>query len=306
MSTPAATTPTSASTTENLVIWADGRRVAPGAGARRAVGPGGPGGGGGGRGGGRGAGRAFALTRHLRRLARSAAGLGLDAPDERRVLDGVEAVLAEADARTRAGAGPVGRLRITVTAGVGPLGSGRTPGEQTVVVAVGPAVIRPSGRAVRSPWTRNERSAVAGLKTTSYAENVVALADAVGKGGDEALLANTAGDLCEGTGANVFVERGGELVTPPLSSGCLAGITRELLLEWAAEDGLPAREARPGELPFAVLDEVTAGESALLLTGSVRNVQPVTWLDGADVAAGELSVAARDLFERRRRERLDP
>lgn len=215
-------------------------------------------------------------------------------------------MLAEADGRTRAGAGPVGRLRITVTAGVGPLGSGRTPGEQTVVVAVGPAVIRPAGRAVRSPWTRNERSAVAGLKTTSYAENVVALADAVGKGGDEALLANTAGDLCEGTGANVFVERGGELVTPPLSSGCLAGITRELLLEWAAEDGLPAREARPGELPFAVLDEVTAGESALLLTGSVRNVQPVTWLDGADVAAGELSVAARDLFERRRRERLDP
>ncbi|MGO3485321.1 MAG: aminotransferase class IV [Cellulosimicrobium funkei] len=294
MSTPAATTPTSASTTENLVIWADGRLVAPGEVALSAVDHGVTVG--------DGVfetcavfdGRAFALTRHLRRLARSAAGLGLDAPDERRVLDGVEAVLAEADARTRAGAGPVGRLRITVTAGVGPLGSGRTPGEQTVVVAVGPAVIRPSGRAVRSPWTRNERSAVAGL------------ADAVGKGGDEALLANTAGDLCEGTGANVFVERGGELVTPPLSSGCLAGITRELLLEWAAEDGLPAREARPGELPFAVLDEVTAGESALLLTGSVRNVQPVTWLDGADVAAGELSVAARDLFERRRRERLDP
>ena len=61
-----------------------------------------------------------------------------------------------------------------------------------------------------------------------------------------------------------------------------------------------------GARPGAALDEVTAGESALLLTGSVRNVQPVTWLDGADVAAGELSVAARDLFERRRRERLDP
>jgi branched-chain amino acid aminotransferase len=306
MSTAAATTPTSDRPSENLVIWADGRLVGPGEEALSAVDHG--------LTVGDGVfetcavfdGQAFALTRHLRRLARSAAGLGLDAPDEQRVLDGVTAVLAEADGRTRAGAGPVGRLRITVTAGVGPLGSGRTPGAQTVVVAAGPATISPAGRAVRSPWTRNERSAVSGLKTTSYAENVVALADAVAKGGDEALLANTAGDLCEGTGANVFVERGGELVTPLLESGCLAGITRELLLEWAAEDGLPVREARPGELPFAVLDEVTAGDAALLLTGSVRNVQPVTWLDGVDVAAGDLSLAARELFERRRRERLDP
>lgn len=306
MSPAAATTPTSDRPSENLVIWADGRLVRPGEEALSAVDHG--------LTVGDGVfetcavfdGQAFALTRHLRRLARSAAGLGLDAPDEQRVLDGVAAVLAEAGARTRAGAGDVGRLRITVTAGVGPLGSGRTPGAQTVVVAAGPATLSPTGRAVRSPWTRNERSAVAGLKTTSYAENVVALAHAIAQGGDEALLANTAGDLCEGTGANVFVERGGELVTPLLASGCLAGITRELLLEWAAEDGLPVREARPGELPFAVLDEVTAGEAALLLTGSVRNVQPVTWIDGVEVAAGELSLAARELFERRRRERLDP
>ncbi|MFC8923380.1 aminotransferase class IV [Cellulosimicrobium sp. NPDC057127] len=251
-------------------------------------------------------GRAFALTRHLRRLARSATGLGLDAPDDAAVRSAVDEVLAEARERASAGAGEVGRLRITVTAGLGPLGSGRTPGAQTLVVAAGPATIVARGRAVRSPWTRNERSAVAGLKTTSYAENVVALADAVAKGGDEALLANTAGELCEGTGANVFVERDGELVTPPLSSGCLAGITRELLLEWAAEDGLPVREARPGELPFDVLDEVSDGRAGLLLTGSVRNVQPVTWIDGVDVHAGSVSLAARELFERRRRERLDP
>lgn len=247
-------------------------------------------------------GRAFALTRHLRRLARSAAGLGLDAPDEARVRHAVEAVLARA---AREGA-TVGRLRITVTAGIGPLGSGREPGRQTLVVAAGPAVIAPTGRAARSPWVRNERSAVVGLKTISYAENVVALADAVTRGGDEALLANTVGDLCEGTGANVFVERGGELVTPRLDSGCLAGITRELLLEWSAATGLPVREAHPGELPFSVLDEVAAGRASLVLTGSVRNVQPVTWLDGLDLAVGELSRAARDLFERQMRQHDDP
>ncbi|MGC5166380.1 aminotransferase class IV [Luteimicrobium sp. DT211] len=244
-------------------------------------------------------GQAFALTRHLRRLERSAAGLGLDAPDE--------ALLRAAVAEVLTAAGPdAARLRITVTAGRGPLGSGRIPGAQTVVVAASPGLHHATSSVVRSPWVRNERSAVAGLKTTSYAENVVALAYAAERGADEAILANTVGELCEGTGANVFVERGGELVTPPLSSGCLAGITRELLLEWGAAEGLAVREADPGELRFSVLDDVTAGRAHLLVTGSVRNVTPVVRLDGVDVAAGPLSERAADLFARRRAQHVDP
>jgi branched-chain amino acid aminotransferase len=243
-------------------------------------------------------GQAFALTRHLARLERSASGMGMEGPDLQKVRDGVAAVLAATP--------DAGRLRITVTDGVGPLGSGRSDGPQTVVVAASAAVVVPTGRAARSPWTRNERGAVAGLKTTSYAENVVALADAIKKGADESVFANTKGDLCEGTGSNVFIELDGELVTPPLSSGCLAGITRELLLEWGTEEGLPVREAKDGELPFSVLDRVAADEARMLLTGSVRNVQPTVWLDGVDLPIGELSAAARDVFERFMRERLDP
>ncbi len=244
-------------------------------------------------------GTAFALTRHLRRLARSAAGLGLDAPDEALVRDGVAQVLQAAGT-------DAGRLRITVTAGYGPLGSGREPGAQTVVVAASPAAPGATAKVARSPWVRNERSAVAGLKTTSYAENVVALADAASRGADEAILANTLGDLCEGTGSNVFVERAGELVTPRLDVGCLAGITRELLLEWALDEGLPVREAREGELPFSVLDDVAAGRAHLALAGSVRNIQPVVRLDDTDVEAGELSLRARELFDRRRAADVDP
>lgn len=248
-------------------------------------------------------GHVFALTRHLARLARSAKGLGLQAPDESRVREGVAAVVEEMAATV----GPFdGRLRITVTAGVGPLGSGRVEGAQTVVVAAQDSVMAPTSRSVRSPWPRNERSAIAGLKTTSYAENVVALAHAKDQGADETILPNTVGDLCEGTGSNVFVERAGELVTPRLDTGALAGITRELVLEWGAEAGLPVREAREGELPFDVLDEVSAGRAGLVLTSSGRNVQPVTWLDGVDVAVGEVSREVRDLFEVRCRERLDP
>jgi len=246
-------------------------------------------------------GEVFALSRHLARLARSAAGLGLSRPDESRIRAGVTAVLAALPG--------AGRLRITVTDGPGPLGSFRDApdaGRQTVIVLAGPAAAPAPARVARVAWVRNERSAVAGLKTTSYAENVVALAAARALGADEAVLANTVGELCEGTASNVFVERGGELVTPHLASGCLAGITRELVLEWGQRAGLPVREAEPGELPYEVLDEVEQGRAHLALAGSVRNVVPVVGIDGVHVAPGPITLAVIEVFDARRAESLDP
>ncbi|WP_129337562.1 aminotransferase class IV [Cellulomonas endophytica] len=248
-------------------------------------------------------GRVFALTRHLRRLQHSAAGLGLPAPDEDAVRTGVAAVLAAAP--------DAGRLRITVTGGPSPLGPARATGDAlapVLLVAAAPAgTASDVARAVRVPWVRNERSAVAGLKTTSYAEAVVALAHARSQGADEALLANTVGDLCEGAAANVFVARGGELLTPDLRSGCLAGVTRELVLEWAAAAGLPVREAGPGELRYeTVLEDASAGRAALALSGSVRGLTPVVRLDGRPVDPGDAFSAVRDLYVRRAAEDLDP
>lgn len=247
-------------------------------------------------------GQAFALTRHLRRLRRSATGLGLPAPDEDLIRDGIRAVL------TAAGDG-AGRVRVTVTAGPGPVGSNRAGlGEEhpTVIVVAAPAARPVRARVARVRWVRNERSAVAGLKTTSYAENVMALAAVAAHGADEAIMANTVGDLCEGTGSNVVVEIGGELVTPALSSGCLAGITRELLLEWAPEAGIVVRESGPGELPLSVLDDVLAGRAQLALTSSTREVEPVAWLDGSDVLPGPVSIEAQAAFRARAEDDLDP
>ncbi|MBC7550335.1 MAG: aminotransferase class IV [Cellulomonas sp.] len=249
-------------------------------------------------------GRPFALTRHLRRLARSASALGFTAPDEDEIRAAIAHVLAT-------GGPDLGRLRVSVFAGPGPLGSDRSvegTSRPTVSVLVGPAVRPTTVRVARVPWVRNERSAVVGLKTTSYAENVVALADAVRRGADEALLANTRGELCEGTSSNVFVERAGELVTPALASGCLPGITRELMLEWGSEAGLPLREARPGELPVTVLDDVARGAqgTGLAVSSSVRGLVPVSSLDGVDLAVGPISLDARRLFDARCKEDLDP
>jgi branched-chain amino acid aminotransferase len=236
-------------------------------------------------------GTAFALTRHLRRLRRSAAGLGLDLP---LTDDELTAAVAEVIAANEPG---VGRLRMTVTGGPGPLGSARGPDGPTVVLATGPASTWPASTdVVLVPWPRNERSAVAGLKTTSYAENVVALDHAIQRGAGEALFANLAGDLCEGTGSNVFVGVGGRLLTPPLSSGCLAGITRELLLE--------VTDVEEEDVPVTELDRVDEA----FLTSSTRDVQPIATLDGRVLpeCPGPLTQKAMDAFAELQARTVDP
>jgi branched-chain amino acid aminotransferase len=191
----------------------------------------------------------------------------------------------------------VGRLRMTVTGGPGPLGSARGADGPTIVLATGPAgTWPPAADVVVVPWPRNERSPVAGLKTTSYAENVVALAHAVEQGAGEALFANLAGNLCEGTGSNIFVAIGGRLVTPPLSSGCLAGITRELVLE--------VTDAVVEDVPMAALETVDEA----FLTSSTRDVQPIATIDGRALpqVPGPLTQQAMDAFQELEDRAVDP
>jgi branched-chain amino acid aminotransferase len=209
------------------------------------------------------AGRPFALTRHFDRLVRSAGALGLPPPDLTLVRDAVADVLA-AD-----GAPDPGRLRVTYTGGVAPLASDRATGPPTLVVAVAPLQPWPEAVAVATvPWPRNDQGALAGVKTISYAENVVALARARAAGASEALLPNTKGNLCEGTGSNVFLAFGDRLITPPLSSGCLAGVTRDLLLEWVGVE--------EADVPMAAV----ADADEIFLASATRDVQPVRAIDG--------------------------
>jgi branched-chain amino acid aminotransferase len=228
-------------------------------------------------------GRAFATTRHLERLARSARGLGLPEPDLDEVARACAAVLA-------ANPVPHGRLRVTYTGGLSPLGSDRGDAGPTLVVAFGAAAVRPDSTAVVTvPWTRNEKGALAGLKTTSYGENVVALARAHDHGATEALFANTQGMLCEGTGSNVFVVIGGRLLTPPLASGCLAGITRALVADWTG--------AQEADLPFEALAEA----DEIFLTSSLRDVQAVHRADDRELpgAPGPVTGKAMRIFAER-------
>lgn len=213
-------------------------------------------------------GTAFALTRHLRRLRRTAAGMGLrDVPAEEVLRDAVERTIAAN------GAG-VGRARLMVTGGIGPAGTQRGEGGPTVIVMCGPpSSWSETATVITVEWPRNERGALAGLKSTSYAENVIALQSAHARGADEAIFPNTVGNLCEGTGSNVFLALDGSLLTPPLSSGCLPGVTRELLLE--------VLDVEEPDVPIGALR--SAPEA--FLTSSTRDIQPIAVVDGERLAA---------------------
>lgn len=207
---------------------------------------------------------AFALDLHLERLERSSVGIGIGVPDLNSIGQGVKDLLSTNRCDNA-------KVRITVTAGESVLGSDRIGSSSTVVIATGPRrSAPPTAKIWVAPWPRNERSILAGLKTISYAENVAALAWAQGKGADEVIFANTIGNLCEGSGSNIFVVVGGELYTPPLSSGALGGITRQLIVE-----KLGAKEQ---DFPVEILYEGDLEEC--FLSSSVREAQGISHIDG--------------------------
>ncbi|MFD1860569.1 4-amino-4-deoxychorismate lyase [Aeromicrobium camelliae] len=238
-------------------------------------------------------GQPFALTRHLDRLVRSAEGLGIGRPDIDAIRAGVGATI---DGQNL----PFGKVRITVTSGEGPLGSPRGEGPMTVIIVTEPAE-RPGDVAeiVTVPWVRNERGALAGLKTTSYAENALMIEYARSRGASEAVMANTRGDLCEGTGSNIMYALGGQLVTPTLESGCLAGVTRALALEWLSDE----LEVVERDAPLEVLQDA----DEVILLGTTRDVQAIARVDDREVPApGPLTRRAQEIWAREAAKYVDP
>ncbi|WP_395753261.1 aminotransferase class IV [Prosthecobacter sp.] len=225
-------------------------------------------------------GRPFTPTRHWRRLVDSCKAMNITPPDYDTYLN---AMLATMQANGLSDA----RVRVTLTSGDGPLGSDRGDSMATMTVAVTPLKPWPPTDTVMTvPWTRNERCALAGIKSTSYAGNVRALALAHAEGAGEAIFANTRDELCEGTGTNIFIVTAGVVKTPPLSSGCLAGVTRGLVLEACAAAGIAVEEVA---IPIAALK--TCDEA--FLTSSTRDVHPLAKIDQRPMPGVEGAVTQR-------------
>lgn len=230
-------------------------------------------------------GRPFRLAEHLARLGRSAAAIGLPAPDAREVGDLAQLAVAEAAASDAV-------LRLYWTPG--PEG-----GPPTALALVGPIPdwIEPARErgqrlvALRTP-RRSAAWLLPGTKSVSYAVNMAAEREAKRRGADDALFVDEEGIVLEGPVTNVWWRHGRTLVTPALELGILAGETRAALLPLAAGRGYEVEE---GVYPLA---ELLEAEEAFT-SSSVREVMPVVEVDGRSLprgpAAVELQAALRQL-----------
>ena len=234
------------------------------------------------------AGRLVDLDQHLARLSRSRAGLGLPAP----VTDaGLRVVLAEVVRRNRL---RDGLLYLQVTRGQAPRGHlfPARPRASLMVtlrswtpfpgaLAAGVAVV--SGDDLR--WQRCD------LKTTGLLPNVLAKQDAHEAGAFECWMVR-AGVVTEGTSSNAWIVRNGSVYTHPLCAQVLGGITREVILELAAANGIEVVERSFGP------SDVGAAEEAFL-TSTSSFVVPVVTFDGASVGTGTpgpVTCRIRDLY----------
>lgn len=238
-------------------------------------------------------GRPVEMARHLERLRRSAAGIGLEIP----FTD--EALRAAVAATHAASDNPDSYVRVIVTRGTGPLMLDPRVSTTPLLVVLVQALKLPApalyeaGLAVRIVDIHkiSARSLDPTLKTGNYLNSIQALRQAAASAAEDAILCSPAGDVAEGATSNVFMVRAGELVTPALATGLLEGITRALVLALARELGIACHEAKiwPDELRAA--DEV-------FLTSSVRGVMPVTQLDGQPVGDGGVGSVTRRVLVR--------
>jgi branched-chain amino acid aminotransferase len=233
-------------------------------------------------------GEAFGYERHWRRLEKDAAIIRLPLPNTGpKVRVHLQEVI-------RANKVSEGCARIYLI--YNQIGTWRSDEEMTQVdliiyTASLPEYREPVRLAIREHG-RHAASALAGVKTISWLPNVWAVAEAQKEGFDEVILLNERGEVAECTAANIFLVKGDKVFTPPLSSGCLEGVTRGILMEIAPEAGISVVEQTLRQEDFATADEV-------FISSTNRNLIGVGDIAGQKipVAPGPITRRLDELFD---------
>lgn len=236
----------------------------------------------------------FAIERHLKRLVYGARALHLELPD------GIEGIRDVVLRTLEADGGGDRYIRLLVTRGDGPLGLDPTRCERPRVVCIVDTIAlfsdekRAAGLSLITSSFRRPSPDVLDprIKSLNYLNNVQAKGEAVRQGADDALMLNGRGHVAETSVANVFVVRDGVLLTPPVTDGCLDGVTRGTVIECARELGIPSVERTLGRMDVFGADEV-------FMTGTGAGIVRISKLDGERIggeAIGEVTVQLSEAY----------
>ncbi|MDW7684306.1 MAG: branched-chain-amino-acid transaminase [Bacillota bacterium] len=238
-------------------------------------------------------GRVFKFDEHLARLYESAKSIMLDIPEPYEVMK--EATLET----IRKNGLEDAYIRIVVSRGTGDLGLDprKCPKATTVIIASSIVLFPPElyekGLSVITVATRrNVPDALdPQIKSLNYLNNILVKIEANRAGVLEAIMLNAQGYVAEGTGDNIFIVKKGRIFTPPTYVGALNGITRQVIIDLAEEEGYTLAER-----PFTRHDLYVADEC--FLTGTAAEVIPVIEVDGRSIGTGEPGEVTRNLVRR--------
>jgi branched-chain amino acid aminotransferase len=241
-------------------------------------------------------GKVFRMAAHLERLWNSAKAIWLTVPiTKEEMARAIEDTLAANDIKD-------GYIRVVVTRGVGTLGldPNRCSNPQVIIItdliSLYPEELYRKGLEIVTVSTvRNHPAALSPrVKSLNYLNNILAKIEGLQAGCIEALMLNHKGEVAECTGDNLFLVRGGRLLTPPNEAGILEGITREAVMELAREAGIEVREVALTKHDVYIADEC-------FLTGTAAEVVPVVKVDSrtiGDGAPGPITCKLSEQFHR--------
>src|SRR5882757_10022739 len=238
-------------------------------------------------------GRVFKLKEHIDRLFYSAKAILLKVP-----ISHAQVMKAVVDT-CRANKIRDGYIRLVVTRGVGTLGLNPNRCKKpSVIVIAGTVQLYPEEyyrkglTIITVPTVRNLHSALnPAIKSLNYLNNVLAKIEANNGGCEEAVMLNAEGFVSECTGDNIFIVKGGQMFTPPLSAGALYGITRAVVIDLAKEASIPVSEPN-----LTRYDLFNADECFLTGTGAERI--PVVKIDGRVIGTGKPGPITKSLVEK--------
>ena len=225
--------------------------------------------------------KAFLLERHLGRLAHTLDGLKINDPysfeDWFKYCNRLIQINELDDCI----------MRIQVSRGVGKRGYGSLESNtHTSLISIheAPPVsgIKTNLNLITASNILSDHNPLSTMKTANKLVNIIAMREAEVAGADDALLLNREGNIAETTSGNIFAFMKGELHTPPISSGCLSGITRGLILELAKDLGISC-------LQNNITPERLTNSDGAFLTNSVRQIQPIGSLDEKVIPESELT-----------------